>query len=143
MNWPENITEKQRRFIMAYLGEAKGNATEAARIAGYKGSENTLASVGKENLRKPHIFETITKYRKYLITSEKYPVVDPIRIHREWLGLLTDPETSRTEKITLLRDAARAAGMFKDTLKLEHFFTPDWDPEKGDAKEFVLKMIQK
>lgn len=27
---------KQEEFIAAYLGEAKGNATEAARIAGYK-----------------------------------------------------------------------------------------------------------
>lgn len=28
-------TEKQRRFLAAYLGEANGNATKAARIAGY------------------------------------------------------------------------------------------------------------
>lgn len=27
---------KQERFVLAYIGEAKGNATAAARIAGYK-----------------------------------------------------------------------------------------------------------
>ena len=29
------LTYKQRLFVSAYLGEANGNATEAARIAGY------------------------------------------------------------------------------------------------------------
>lgn len=31
----KRLTPKQRRFADAYLGDAKGNATEAARIAGY------------------------------------------------------------------------------------------------------------
>lgn len=26
------LTEKQRRFVEAYMGQAKGNATEAARL---------------------------------------------------------------------------------------------------------------
>lgn len=30
------LTLKQEKFVTAYLGEAKGNATEAARIAGYR-----------------------------------------------------------------------------------------------------------
>lgn len=33
---PKKLTTRQELFIAAYLGEAKGNATEAARIAGYK-----------------------------------------------------------------------------------------------------------
>lgn len=52
---PEDLTGKQRAFINAYLGEAKFNATEAARIAGYKGDDTVLAAVGYENLRKPQI----------------------------------------------------------------------------------------
>lgn len=51
----EALTGKQAAFIDAYLGEARFNATEAARIAGYKGDDNTLSSVGYENLRKPDI----------------------------------------------------------------------------------------
>jgi phage terminase small subunit len=49
------LTEKQRRFVEAYAGPAKGNATEAARLAGYRGNDVTLAAVGSENLRKPPI----------------------------------------------------------------------------------------
>lgn len=45
------LTTKQELFIAAYLGEAHGNATEAARIAGYAKPEAS----GKENLRKPPI----------------------------------------------------------------------------------------
>lgn len=50
---------KQIAFVNAYLGEANFNATEAARIAGYSGNDNTLAQVGFENLRKPNIAELI------------------------------------------------------------------------------------
>ena len=43
---------KQRRFVEAYVGAARGNATEAARMAGYSGSYST---VGYKNIRKDHI----------------------------------------------------------------------------------------
>lgn len=49
------MTPKQQIFADSYLGKARYNATEAARMAGYQGNDVTLASVGYENLRKPHI----------------------------------------------------------------------------------------
>lgn len=48
-------TEKQRRFVLAYVGMARFNATEAARLAMYDGSDETLRAIGYENLTKPHI----------------------------------------------------------------------------------------
>lgn len=51
------LTLKQRRFLRAYL--ETGNATEAARQAGYKGSDDTLAALGSRNLRKPAIAAAI------------------------------------------------------------------------------------
>lgn len=57
----ESLTGKQQAFIDAYLGEARFNATEAARLAGYEGIENTLSSVGYENLRKPEIASEIQR----------------------------------------------------------------------------------
>jgi len=47
----ESLTEKQRRWVEAYMGEAKGNGTEAARLAGYKGNRNTLSEVGHKMLK--------------------------------------------------------------------------------------------
>lgn len=45
------MTEKQRRFVEAYMGTAAGNATEAARIAGYAGDDAALAVRGSECVR--------------------------------------------------------------------------------------------
>lgn len=57
------LSLKQEKFVAAYVGVANGNATEAARLAGYKGTAVTLASVASENLRKPYIAEAIAAYR--------------------------------------------------------------------------------
>ena len=51
------LTLKQQRFVTEYL--ATGNATEAARRAGYKGNNRTLQVVGSENLSKPIIRKVI------------------------------------------------------------------------------------
>jgi hypothetical protein len=53
------LTLKQRRFIDEYL--LSGNATEAARVAGYKGNRATLATVASENLAKPYIAEEVRR----------------------------------------------------------------------------------
>lgn len=41
------FTPKQREYIAAYLGEAGYNATQAARIAGYKNAEGTARDHGR------------------------------------------------------------------------------------------------
>lgn len=51
------LTTRQRRFIEVY----NGNATEAARIAGYEGDDNTLGVTGHELLRNPKIKAEIDK----------------------------------------------------------------------------------
>jgi phage terminase small subunit len=48
------LTTKQKKFTEAYLANGF-NATDAARKAGYKGNDNTLAQAGRQNLRKPQI----------------------------------------------------------------------------------------
>lgn len=55
-------TGKQSAFIDFYLIDF--NATNAARKAGYKGSYNTLKSVGCENLTKPYIRAEIERRLK-------------------------------------------------------------------------------
>lgn len=53
------MTPKQKAFADYYI--KTGNATEAAKLAGYKGNEKTLGEVGHENLKKPVITEYISK----------------------------------------------------------------------------------
>jgi len=57
------LTGKQHAFVVAYLSN-NYNGTAAAREAGYKGNDQTLAAVAYENLRKPHIAEKIADYFK-------------------------------------------------------------------------------
>lgn len=57
----DDLTEKQRRFVEAYVGPSKGNATDAARRAGYAGNDNTLRSLGAENMAKPAIARAIAE----------------------------------------------------------------------------------
>ena len=48
MTVEKRLTPKQQRFVNAYLATAHGNATEAARIAGYKEqSYRRLAAAAK------------------------------------------------------------------------------------------------
>lgn len=64
------LTTKQRLFIEAYL--ANPNATEAARKAGYKGNDNTLRSVGAENLAKPSIANLLNeRVEQAIITADE------------------------------------------------------------------------
>lgn len=54
------LTEKQKRFADEFI--RLGNATEAARLAGY--SPKTVRSIGQENLTKPDIKTYIDKALK-------------------------------------------------------------------------------
>ena len=65
----EELTLKQQRFVTEYL--ATGNATEAARRAGYRGNDVTLAAVGYENLRKTQIKKMIEDNVKKALTAEE------------------------------------------------------------------------
>lgn len=58
-----DLTIKQRKFCLAFVGVASGNGTEAARIAGYKGNDVTLGAVAYENLNKPQIASFVEQLR--------------------------------------------------------------------------------
>ncbi len=49
----DELTVKQKAFADYYI--IHKNATKAARLAGYKGSDNVMARVGWENVRNPKI----------------------------------------------------------------------------------------
>ena len=57
------LTGKQHAFVLAYLAN-NYNGADAARRAGYRGNNETLAAVAYENLRKPHIAQKIADYFK-------------------------------------------------------------------------------
>jgi len=52
-----NLTTRQLRFVAFY----DGNASEAARKAGYKGKPHTVEVIGYQNMKNPRIIEAIQK----------------------------------------------------------------------------------
>jgi phage terminase small subunit len=54
------LTNKQANFIESFLSNG-GNATQAARDAGYSGTPDTLKQVASENLAKPYIRRRIAE----------------------------------------------------------------------------------
>lgn len=58
------LTDRQERFCIEYVLN-KGNATEAAKRAGYSdSSEDVLANAGWQNLRNPQIIARIAELRE-------------------------------------------------------------------------------
>lgn len=66
------LSLKQERFIEYYTGECEGNATEAAKKAGYKGNSNQLSTIGEQNLRKLAIVNAIAVIRAKLSEEQGY-----------------------------------------------------------------------
>jgi len=59
------LTGKQAAFVNAYLGEARFNATVAAKIAGYRAnSKHSFEAIGSENLTRPGIRAAIDQHFK-------------------------------------------------------------------------------
>ncbi len=68
----QKLTAKQLKFIEAY----QGNGTEAAKLAGYTGDDNTLGVTAHDLLRNPKISDLIQKrqskeLKKLIATREE------------------------------------------------------------------------
>ena len=57
---PRGLTYKQQLFVDHY----EGNATEAARKAGYKGNNNVLGAIGGRLLRNVKVLKRVEKRQK-------------------------------------------------------------------------------
>lgn len=111
------LTEKQRKFVEAYLGEAEGNATRAAELAGYKGDENTLSTVGSENIRKPKIRKAIRE------RVESDPLVaDRKERQAFWTAVLRGEEGDATlkDRLTAAKMLGKSQGDFVERHEHEH-----------------------
>lgn len=54
-----DLSERERRFVNAYAGEAAGNGVQAADLAGYTGDRDVLATQAWRLLRKAEIRDAI------------------------------------------------------------------------------------
>lgn len=108
MAWRDGLTRKQRLFVEYYVGEAKGNATEAARLAGYSSPEGSAA----KNMGKGKLLEAIAALSAEL--AEKDGALTPEEIQEMWAEIARDPKQMTKDRLKALSDAARSQGLFID-----------------------------
>lgn len=108
MAWDDGLTRKQKLFVEYYVGEAKGNATEAARLAGYSSPEGSAA----KNMGKGKILEAIAALSAEL--AERDGALTPEEIQEMWAEIARDPKQMTKDRLKALSDAARSQGLFID-----------------------------
>lgn len=124
------LTLKQQLFCEAYVGVAHGNATEAARLAGYSGSREVHAAIGAENLGKPTIaveIERLTRQPRKALRDED--------IRELWWSIATDPDAPFGARLRALADAARASGLFAPQRKRALESLEDPPPAEDDSED--------
>jgi phage terminase small subunit len=124
----KKLTAKQKKFVEAYVG----NATEAAKLAGY--SEKTAKAIGHENLTKPNLLEAVEKRQEKEINKL---IADRKERQEFWSKIMRDGATS--SEIKLLFASLKASELLGKseadfTEKIEH----SGDPYEGWTKEQLL-----
>lgn len=110
--WANGLTLMQRLYVEAYVGEAKGNATEAARIAGYASPENSA----RDNAGKPKIMQAVHEALEEI--RKDHDVLTPEEIHAFWRRVVYDDSVEMKDRLKAASDAARAMAMFVDRKEL-------------------------
>ncbi len=107
------LTLKQQLFVEAYIGPARGNGKEAARLAGYAGNDATLAQVAAENLRRPQILTLINAR-----VEQAAMTADEILTELADIARLPCPGPDASHKMKALELLGKHYGLFSD--KREH-----------------------
>jgi phage terminase small subunit len=86
------LNARQQKFVDVYAG----NGTDAARKAGYKGTENTLAQCARGLLRNSHIAAAI-KARE---TKEVRPLIADRQARQSfWTEVMKDPDADMKDRL--------------------------------------------
>lgn len=104
------MTHKQKKFISEYL--KTGNATEAAKFAGY--SEKTAYSAGQRLLKNVEIIKEIAKYHNNAVINAEITVTGVITMIKN-IALNGRIEGNRLRAMDLLM---RHLGAYTDELKI-------------------------
>ena len=129
----KKLTTKQQRFVDFY----DGNATEACRKAGYKGSNHTLEQVAYENLRKPEIVSAIESRER--LSKEKV-IMDRESRQELWTMIALDINEKTDTRLRASELLGKSEGDFIDRHELSGNIAIE--EYKRDIKEKVDALIR-
>lgn len=99
------LTPRQKKFVAAY----NGNATEAARAAGYTGDAPTLATQGYRLLRNAEVREAIAKREDGALERLTLNVSE---LQELWTLTALDTTLDPAVRMAAARDLAKSQGAF-------------------------------
>ena len=100
------LTYRQAAFAYYFTG----NATAAARLAGYQGTGTALSVQGLRNLKLPKVIEAIQARTAAMPDA----VLNPQEILLHWSRIVRDPLTTSQDRQKALESLARSHAMFTD-----------------------------
>lgn len=102
-----HLTERQRKFIDAYLGPAKGKGSKAARMAGYTGNPNTIGGTAHGLLKNPKIQAAMEERRNQV--SEGMGVDELVAL---WSRIARDEGETTQNRLRAAEYLGKMRGVF-------------------------------
>lgn len=130
------LTIKQEAFVAAYIGEAKGNATEAARIVGYA-EPNTQ---GPRLLVNVGVAARIAEYRAKIESEGIANQQNRVDAYNRRWQLLEQIRQERAADDWLSDVPGGSTGFVVKQLKtVKHHYIPDPDDEDGKPSQMTVE----
>jgi len=108
---PRDLTAKQRRFVDLYAG----NGTEAARQAGYTGSDDALGVTAHDLLRNPKILKAIKEREA---TEMRPKVVSRQQRQEFWTSIMLNEEADMRDRLRASELLGKSEADFTDKHEL-------------------------
>jgi phage terminase small subunit len=132
------LSHKQDLFINHYL-ENGGNATKAAINAGYKGSNDTLRAIARENLTKPHICAEIDKVRQSI--KDQSIITAQVKREKLWQVAQYNSEVIRIKRngleIEAMRNPTATISAITELNKMDGDYAPQKVASQGEMKIYL------
>jgi phage terminase small subunit len=130
------LTGKRAAFVAYYCGQAKQNATEAARLAGFK----QPGSYGHDLLKIPEIAAAIEAFRAEIKTQGIAHQQNRVSSYNHRWTLLEQVRAERAADPWLSDVPGGTTGLVVKQLKtVKHQYLPDPDDEDGKASQALIE----
>jgi phage terminase small subunit len=125
------LSPKERAFVLAYTGAARGNATQAAILAGY--SKRSAAEMGSRTLRKVNVAAALAKLAKRDEQKAERARLSHARRDEILEDIALDPTAPAKDRRGAIAELNRVDGrhsvrhVHEGTLSLEDVLGKSWE----------------
>lgn len=103
----KKLSIKEQAFVTAFLGKARGNITEAAKLAGYGKNRTTNSALGSRLLGKVWIQRAITERTE---KAERKAVLDADARDALLSTIASDPHEETRDRLSAVKELNKVTG---------------------------------